>query len=94
MISKIVWLTRYRADAEHDYELHFELRGIEDKCTQSGAGFQGFLGRMGPGQLGEVTSFTLWRYVCTGYLLDIAFSQMRYSASLQRDIVLATFVTT
>jgi hypothetical protein len=47
MISEVVRLARYRADAEHDYELQFELRGIEDKCTQSEAGFQGFLGRMG-----------------------------------------------
>ena len=30
-----------------DYELQVELRGIEDKCAQSEAGFQGFLGRMG-----------------------------------------------
>jgi hypothetical protein len=47
MISKVVLLVRYRADAEHDYELQFELRGIEDKCMQSEAGFQGFLGRKG-----------------------------------------------
>ncbi len=47
MISKVVWLVIYRADAEHDYELQFELRGIEDKWTQSKAGFQGFLGRKG-----------------------------------------------
>jgi hypothetical protein len=41
----------------------------------------------------EVTSFTRWRYVCTGYRPDIAFSQMLYSASLQLGNC-STFVTT
>ena len=47
MISKVVWLVRYRADAVHDYELQFEHHGIEDKCTQSEVEFPGFLGRKG-----------------------------------------------
>ncbi len=47
MISEVVWLVGYRANAEHDCELQFQLRGIEDKCTQSEAGLQGFLGRIG-----------------------------------------------
>ncbi len=41
------WRPWYKADAEHDYELQFERRGVEDKCMQSEAGFQGFLGRKG-----------------------------------------------
>ena len=47
MISKEISYVRYRAGAEHDYELQFELHRIEDKCTSSEAGFQRFLGKKG-----------------------------------------------